>query len=332
MSLRFLILSILTLLATTFASALPAPSDTLTTDVPKAGEGIGTFLLRKGLDPSVYKADFIKMNKDKLGKDNTLKLGVKYNIPQKPKDDVKVEPLLGNDNKFVKIENHSLKGAVYYLVSGHGGPDPGAMSKLNGHDLCEDEYAYDIMLRLARQLLAWDATVHIIIEDKDDGIRDDAYLAYDNHETCGGKEIPLDQIQRLKQRCEVINEYYKNERSKYCRAIFMHLDSRSEKERIDIFLYHYMKSTRGESLAKTMRNKFDEKYKQHQPNRGFSGTVSERNLYVLKMSNPAAVFLELGNIQNPKDQQRFILSSNREAVARWMAEGILEEYKNSKTR
>ncbi|MCQ2229223.1 MAG: N-acetylmuramoyl-L-alanine amidase [Bacteroidales bacterium] len=292
---------------------------------PLQGEGIGMFLSRHGLDNS-SKAQFIELNKAKLGKDNSLLLGVKYRIPDKQRDDIVVEPLFGEANKVVKVENRKLKDCVYYLVSGHGGPDPGAMGKLAGHDLCEDEFAYDIMLRLARQLMAWGATVHIIIQDADDGIRDDPYLAYDNHETCMGEAIPLDQIQRLKQRCVAINNLFAKERSKYCRAIFMHLDSRSVKERIDIFLYHYAKSPKGERLANTMRNKFEAKYKQHQPNRGFTGTVSERHLYVLKESNPPAVFLELGNIQNSQDQQRFIKPSNREAVAQWMAEGILEEY------
>lgn len=294
-------------------------------DTPLQGEGIGMFLSRHGLDNS-SKAQFIELNKAKLGKDNSLLLGVKYRIPDKQRDDIVVEPLFGEANKVVKVENRKLKDCVYYLVSGHGGPDPGAMGKLAGHDLCEDEFAYDIMLRLARQLMAWGATVHIIIQDADDGIRDDPYLAYDNHETCMGEAIPLDQIQRLKQRCVAINNLFAKERSKYCRAIFMHLDSRSVKERIDIFLYHYAKSPKGERLANTMRNKFEAKYKQHQPNRGFTGTVSERHLYVLKESNPPAVFLELGNIQNSQDQQRFIKPSNREAVAQWMAEGILEEY------
>ena len=34
-------------------------------------------------------------------------------------------------------------------------------------------------------------------------------------------------------------------------------------------------------LAKTMKKTFESKYDKHQPNRGFTGTVSARNLYVL---------------------------------------------------
>lgn len=301
-----------------------AQGDSLATDVPQAGEGIGAFLLRNGYNPTDYKEEFININKSRLGKDNMLKLGLKYYLPKK--DDSRVEILFGEACKRVKVESDVLKGATYYLVSGHGGPDPGAMGKYNGKDLCEDEYAYDIMLRLARILMSMNATVHIIIQDPNDGIRDDAVLELDNDETCMGEVIPLDQIQRLNQRCRAINDLYSKERSGYCRAVFMHLDSRSENKRIDIFLYHYTKSVKGERLANIMRDKFDEKYKKHQPNRGFTGTVSERHLYVLKESNPPAVFLELGNIQNSQDLQRFLKSSNREAVAKWMAEGLVEDY------
>lgn len=303
-------------------------SGELLTDTPQRGEGLGAFLLRNGLSPAIYKDEFVKLNSTRLGKDYSLRLGVKYTLPRKL-DNVVFEPLFGEQYKLVTVEDHRLDGAVFYLVSGHGGPDPGAMAKSNGKDICEDEYAYDVVLRLARQLISWGAKVHIIIQDKNDGIRDDSYLSYDNDETCLGSVIPLDQIQRLKQRSDAINNLYKEERSKYkyARAIIVHLDSRGASERIDIFLYHFTKSVKGERLARTMLSKFEEKYRIHQPLRGFAGTVSERGLYVLKMTNPPAVFLELGNIQNSLDCQRFLKTSNREAMAKWMAEGIYDDFR-----
>ena len=42
-----------------------------------------------------------------------------------------------------------------------------------------------------------------------------------------------------------------------------------------------------------MKDTFESKYGKHQPNRGFSGTVSGRNLYVLSHTTPASVFVEL---------------------------------------
>ena len=90
------------------------------------------------------------------------------------------------------------------------------------------------------------------------------------------------------------------------------------------------KSTKGRRLANNLHRTFDRKYDKHQPNRGFRGTVSERNLYVLRNTTPVAVFLELGNIRNKRDQQRLVLKNNRQALANWIAEGIVKDYKQGK--
>ena len=79
------------------------------------------------------------------------------------------KPRTGKDH--YQITSNELSGACFYLVSGHGGPDPGAIGIYQGRQLHEDEYAYDIILRLARELLTRGAKVHIIIQDKKDGIR-----------------------------------------------------------------------------------------------------------------------------------------------------------------
>ncbi len=250
---------------------------------------------------------------------------------EKPKEKPKevIEPLFGKTYEKVAIVDSKLEGATYYLVSGHGGPDPGAMSTYAGQTVSEDEYAYDVILRLARQLMRHRATVHVIIQDPDDGIRDDAVLPCDDHETCMGATIPLDQIQRLRQRSDSINALYAKERKGYCRSVFIHVDSRSKDTRIDIFFYHYMKSVLGERLAKGLQAKMAQKYAKHQPNRGFSGEVKERDLFVLRETNPAGVFIEIGNIQNNMDMVRLVKSSNREAMARWIAEALIEDYAKS---
>lgn len=79
-----------------------------------------------------------------------------------------------------------------------------------------------------------------------------------------------------------------------------------------------------------MKNTFERKYDRHQPNRGFEGTVSSRNLYVLLNSTPPALFVELGNIQNSFDQRRFVISDNRQALANWMREGLIADFKKCK--
>lgn len=240
------------------------------------------------------------------------------------------DPLFGKALATYPITSNELAGATFYLVGGHGGPDPGAIGKYQGHDLHEDEYAYDIVLRLGRELLMRGAKVHFIIQDKKDGIRNEAILKNSKRETCMGKEIPLDQVARLRQRSQKIDQLYKKDKGAYKRAIFVHVDSRSQGKQTDVYFYHAPGSKQGKRLAERMRNTLESKYKRHQPGRGFKGTVSERNLYVLRNTQPAGVYLELGNIRNPRDQQRLVLENNRQALANWIAQAIVADYKAKK--
>lgn len=337
---------------------------------PKAGEGISSFLLRHNRSPKKYYDDFIELNKQKLGKNNVLKVGVTYVVPPVKKStttsakttpakntgaknttsegagtkqtsskakSTKIgttinEPLFGKQLANVKVTSNRLAGACFYVVSGHGGPDPGAIGKVGRYELHEDEYAYDIALRLARNLMQEGAEVHIIIQDAKDGIRDDSYLSNSKRETCMGDAIPLNQVQRLQQRCDKINALYRKDRKNhsYCRAIFIHIDSRSKGKQTDVFFYYSNKKGDSKRLANNMKDTFESKYDKHQPNRGFSGTVSGRNLYVLSHTTPASVFVELGNIQNTFDQRRLVINSNRQALAKWLMEGFLKDYKEKK--
>ena len=315
------------------------------------GDGIYSLLRRNGLEPTKYIKSFISINKSKLGKNNSLFVGRKYFLPLADNKNngskvvskktvtkgsslkTIVYPLFGKKYQTVTIKDHQLKGAVYYLVGGHGGPDPGAMGKLNGHVLCEDEYAYDVVLRMARCLMEHDAKVYIITQDLYDGIRDKAYLAQDKTETCYPHDrIPLNHLARLKQRVKAVNNLYIKNKGSFQRMLVVHVDSRSRKENIDVFFYHDKRSKTGKKMAETMRNVFQNKYDYYQPNRGYSGNVSSRNLYVLKHSFPTAVFMEIANINHYRDLQRLIIVSNRQALAEWMTEGILLDYKNYHTK
>ena len=295
---------------------------------PKNGEGIPLFLKRFNRTGGTYQKEFIELNKGKLGKNNTLRMGVKYTLPPLASAPQKknYQPLFGKSLASYKVTSSDLKGACFYLVSGHGGPDPGAIGKMGSHELHEDEYAYDIMLRLARNLLTRGAKVHIIIQDAKDGIRDQQFLNNSKRETCMGSPIPLSQVSRLDQRCAKINSLSRKDKETYKRAIFIHVDSRSRHQRTDVFFYHKPKDQASKRLAKTMKSTFSRKYNRHQPGRGFSGTVDDRNLYVLRHTTPTSVFVELGNIQNQYDQQRIILSNNRQALANWLCEGFVTDY------
>ena len=241
--------------------------------------------------------------------------------------------LFGDKYAHYEIIDNALEGACFFLASGHGGPDCGAIAKVNGHELHEDEYAYDITLRLARNLLQHGATVYMIVQDPKDGIRDGKYLNNSRNETCMGHKILLNQVARLQQYTDAINGLSAKTKEKYKRAVFIHLDSRSKKKQLDVFFYYQEKSSnqkRSKRLAETMRQTFEDQYKKNQPGRGFSGTVSTRNLAVMRNSEPVAIFMELANMQNEFDQRRFISDDNRQALANWIMLGLTRDYRNSK--
>lgn len=250
-------------------------------------------------------------------------------FPRKKKRE-NYEPLFGKALASYSVTSSSLKGATFYLVSGHGGPDPGCIGRYQGHNLHEDEYAYDIILRLGRELLKRGAEVHFIIQDAKDGIRNQAVLNNSKRETCMGKAIPLNQVARLQQRCDAINRLYHSDKSRYKRAVFIHVDSRERGKQTDTYFYYAHGSRYGKRLAQGIRQTFKAKYDYHQPTRGFRGTVSERDLFVLNKTAPVAVFLEVGNIQNAQDQKRLVIADNRQALANWITLAIEADYKKSK--
>lgn len=252
-------------------------------------------------------------------------------LPVKKGTSVVTNSLFGEKYKDVIVTSNELKGAVYYLVSGHGGPDPGAIAKYGNYTLCEDEYAYDVTLRLARNLTEHGAAVYMITRDRNDGIRDEPFLKPDKDEICYPNiKIPLNQVLRLRQRKDAINKLYFQHKNDFQRMIEIHIDSRSSDENIDVFFYYDERSKTGYNTAKTLLNTFDQKYEEKQPGRGYHGSISIRNLFMVNSTYPPAVYIELGNINHARDQKRFIVTDNRQAVANWLRDGLIKDYGNNK--
>ena len=296
----------------------------------RRGEGIYALLIRNNLSPQNYYDKFIEMNSASLGRENSLIEGEKYKIPV-PVNTGRY-PIFGKEYELVERKDNQLSGAVFYLVSGHGGPDWGASIKRGSHTLCEDEYAYDITLRLARRLIEHGALVYMITRDNNDGIRQGEYLNPDKDETCyPDNPIPAKQTARLRQRASAVNLLYRRNRSKpYQRVVIIHLDSQSRSSNIDVYFYHHSNSRPGKRMATFLQQTLKEKYRINQPNRGYTGTVGTRNLYMLKKTTPVSVFIELGNIRNYRDQLRFLRENNRQALANWLCEGLIQDYNSNR--
>ena len=236
-------------------------------------------------------------------------------------------PIFGSDYAYTPLASTKLRGRVYYVVGGHGGPDPGAIGQRGDHRLCEDEYAYDVALRLCRNLIAHGATAYMINRDPNDGIRNERYLSCDTDEVIWGdiRQSP-NQKTRLTQRSDVINSLYEKHRLQGVsqqQVVVVHVDSRSRSTRTDVFFYHHPSSEEGLSLARQMHRTMRQKYRRYRANGEYHGTVTARDLHMLRECKPTTVYIELANIRNNHDQQRIVLQRNRELLADWMLEGLM---------
>lgn len=235
-------------------------------------------------------------------------------------------PIFGKKYEHVPLKDNSLQGKVYYIESGHGGPDPGAMATIDKNTVCEDEYAYDVALRLVRNLVAHGATAYMITRDPNDGIRDDHYLKCDSDEVVWGNEAILRSHKpRLFQRSDVINALYDKHQKqgvKEQKLIVIHVDSRGKREQTDLYFYYHPDDPAGKKLATDMYDSMLSNYNKVRNGRGYAGTVTSRDLHMLRETKVPSAYIELGNIRHPQDQQRIILPKNRQLLADWLLDGL----------
>ncbi len=235
--------------------------------------------------------------------------------------------IFGKEYAKTPLIDNVLAGQIFYISAGHGGPDPGAMAVRSGRNLCEDEYAYDVALRLCRNIISHGGIAYMINRDDNDGIRAGEFLDCDTDERLwGGVEMARGQKTRLEQRSNIVNKLYQENLAKGFTEqtlICFHVDSRSSNKRIDLFFYYHDTDLVGKSRANKMQEVIRQKYAKHQRGRDYEGTVTPRDLHMLRETLPTGIYIELGNIRNVSDQQRIVIDRNRQLLADWLYEGLL---------
>jgi N-acetylmuramoyl-L-alanine amidase len=255
-------------------------------------------------------------------RDNTE--GVEKAVAKSTKG-TKTFAIFGKKYQDVEQVDRSLKGRIFYVEGGHGGPDPGAEAKVQGRTLCEDEYAYDVSLRVARELIKHGAIVYIINRDPTDGIRDGDFLVCDSDElTYPDIVVARNHKERLTQRSDAVNLLYEANLKKGIkdqRLIVIHVDSRGVSQQTDTFLYYQNGNDNSYKIAKRMQKTLESKYA---PYRDYKGTLTTRDLHMLRECKPTTVYVELGNIRNEFDRKRLMIKNNRQAIAVWLTEGFMK--------
>ena len=233
--------------------------------------------------------------------------------------------IFGRKYEEVPLLDNKLKGKIFYVEGGHGGPDPGAMTKVDGRSLCEDEYAYDVSLRVARELITHGATVFIINRDLNDGIRDGDFLLCDADEvTYPNLKPPVAHKPRLFQRSDAVNEIFEKYKKLGItdqRLIVIHVDSRGKAQQTDTFLYYQNGNDASYKIAKRMQQTLETRYARY---RDYKGTLTTRDLHMLRECKPTTVYVELGNLRNEFDRKRLMIKNNRQAIALWLTEGFMK--------
>ena len=251
------------------------------------------------------------------------------NVPEQPTTAApRTFTIFGEKYAKVPLLDRSLAGRIFYIVAGHGGPDPGAIGRRSGHVLAEDEYAYDVALRLARNILERGGTPYMIVRDENDGIRDERYLKADKDEVVwGGGRIPRNQKLRLFQRSDLINALYEENLAKGITdqtMIAIHVDSRQRGQQVDVYLYFPEGDVAGAHRARRISDTFRDKYNEYRPGRGYDGTVRSRDLHMLRETKLPGVYIELANIANSSDQVRIVSPANRQLLADWLLQGLYD--------
>ena len=158
-----------------------------------------------------------------------------------------------------------------------------------------------------------------------ENLRDGDFLLCDSdEETYPNLKVPVAHKPRLFQRSDAVNAIYEKYRKLGLndqRLIVIHVDSRGKSEQTDTFLYYQNGNEASLKIAKNMKQTLETRYARY---RDYKGTLTTRDLHMLRECKPNTVYVELGNLRNEFDRKRLMLKNNRQAIAMWLAEGFMK--------
>lgn len=239
-------------------------------------------------------------------------------------------PLSAQPKTKVKPTPKPLSGWVVVLDPGHGGHDPGSSGNFNGQRVVEDEYVYDVSLRVNRLLRSMGALSFLTIKDRKTGVRswkaqdvfpDDRQEIY----TQGSAAVRAGTWglnQRLAYGNTLSRRYPKHRQA----WISIHFDVLGRNTEIDGV--RVITSKTSDRLAKALGTSFAKynRLREHAPViENGDRAYGLRSLFILNGGNRIRekVLIELGNFNNTTDVWRVRNPITREAYAKAIAEAFL---------
>ncbi|QBK63041.1 LysM peptidoglycan-binding domain-containing protein [Borrelia miyamotoi] len=237
------------------------------------------------------------------------------------------------------VKNVKLKNKLIIIDPGHGGLDPGAIVKArdglnNEIFVVEDEYVYDIALRLYVYLKEYGANVELTILSPDHLIRDSVSAnntfvnvkneVYNNYDL--NKNDTVDSwingtLEGLKKRLSVVNKFinkYKNFKEEDVLYISLHSDNSIGAPRCMGFYYQSEEGKGFDSHSKNMIEKMTEDFKR-------ASYIKGQNLYMLKNNIVKTKFLvEVRNLAFDEEAWAIRSSKLRDRDSRILADAILK--------
>lgn len=276
--------------------------------VAEQGDGIFSMLRKQGLDPVKHYEAFIELNKDAIKNGSYLQVGVSYKIPRS-EDSFKETGILVDANQKTEgpifdeeladmsLKSEKLKDVVYYLILENNGTDDAG-------------FAHEIVQEVTASLMVHGAKVYVM-----------------------GDEVPMDSTgqnpladtERMALYIDIINKRYIQNTGKYQRVLVLQAKEVSDKENLDVAVYHYNKSDEGQRLAESIQTIFRKNSSsRYLPNVDMVFEDS-KNLYLARNILPAISVLTIEK-SSKNSKEKIPVHPDKAKFASWISNGILNDY------
>lgn len=238
-----------------------------------------------------------------------------------------------------KHKSKLLNGWRIVLDPGHGGRDPGAIvSNKDGVDravhVVEDEYVYDIAMRLYKKLKMEGAKVELTVISPNHHIRENLRATitfvheqnevYNDEATNRKNSFSVRPASaNINQRARIANRFFKGAQKGKTLFISIHADNSPNRPKGPLVIYHERKGkidSRSRAFAKVMQKTLDHP--------GLASQIGGRNLAVLRNNTAhAEILVEIRNVHDQGEAWALRFHSRREEDADRIFQGVLNYVK-----